>query len=148
MNIKICEQDLVFYYHKKFNFTKIISLIDSDFKLEKIIDDHLIKNFDDIPYKIFGYVEPKMDDIIDVLNFSKSFNDTDNILIHCQMGISRSPAIAIGVLCQHGYSPKEAYDYVRLIRSECSPNTLIIKLIDEFLNLKGELIKLFFKETL
>ncbi|EDN68089.1 protein tyrosine phosphatase [Beggiatoa sp. PS] len=50
--------------------------------------------------------------IKDILAFTVLLNDKDKLLIHCQAGISRSTAVACGVLCQYGLTPLEAIQYV------------------------------------
>ena len=64
-----------------------------------------------------------------------------NLLVHCQLGISRSPAMAIGSLLVAGNNIQQAYDRVKNVRSRMDPNPLIISLIDSHLGLNGELSK-------
>lgn len=83
---------------------------------------------------------PKMKDIQNILHFTETFTDDDKVLIHCHGGISRSPAVAILVLIQHGATHQEAIDKVLEVRSVAWPNPLIIRLGDVALGQNGALI--------
>lgn len=78
--------------------------------------------------------------IQDILDFTAPLASTDKLLVHCQAGISRSTAVACGVLCQHGLSPSEAVQYVLSIRPRAKPNQHVLKLFDEILGLEGKLM--------
>ena len=78
--------------------------------------------------------------IQDILEFTAPLQSKDKLLIHCHAGISRSTAVACGVLCQHGFTPSEAVKYVLSIRPPASPNRHILTLFDDILELKGQLI--------
>ncbi len=83
---------------------------------------------------------PTMNDIKSILDFTGTFADEDNILIHCHAGLCRSTAVAILALVQHGFTPEEAIDEVIRIRPQAWPNALIIRLGDVALEMDGELI--------
>ena len=54
----------------------------------------------------FGFVH-------DALNENEGDND-NTVLVHCQMGISRSATVCIGYLMQHrGWSLVESYQYIK-----------------------------------
>ncbi|MDM8559620.1 hypothetical protein [Candidatus Parabeggiatoa sp. HSG14] len=78
--------------------------------------------------------------IQDILEFTALLQSTDKLLVHCHAGVSRSTAVACGVLCQHGLTPIEAVKHVVSIRPQAFPNRLILRLFDEILGLKGDLI--------
>ncbi len=84
--------------------------------------------------------------IQEILAFTASLVPTDNLLVHCHAGISRSTAVACGVLCQHGLTPRDSIKHVLSIRKEAFPNRFILKLFDELLELEGELVKAVFEE--
>jgi predicted protein tyrosine phosphatase len=123
--------------------TKIISLVGQ--KMERYGAHHMHFMFDDISRPIAGYIHPIRDDLARILQFSKLFTDHDKVLVHCLQGISRSTAVAVGILIQHGMSIDDAYNTVALQRPQLSPNLLIITYIDEFFGLKGALIALIAK---
>jgi len=76
----------------------------------------------------------------DILEFTKPLISTDKLLVHCHAGISRSTAVACGVLCQHGLTPSEAVKYVLSVRPIAFPNQHILTLFDELLGLSGQLV--------
>jgi predicted protein tyrosine phosphatase len=96
--------------------------------------------FDDvIPEDNLGLILATLADIQALLNFSASLTTYDRLLVHCGAGISRSTAVATGILCQHGLSPAAAFEKVFLVRQGAIPNPYIIALMDEALELDGEL---------
>lgn len=85
---------------------------------------------------------PTMEEVIKGIEFgAKAISSNQLIIIHCQMGIARSPAMAIGSLLKAGRTVEQAYTEIKAIRPRMDPNTLIIKLLDEHMGLNGELIK-------
>jgi len=78
--------------------------------------------------------------IIDILQFTAGLKSTDKLLVHCHAGISRSTAVACGILCQHGLSPADAFKRMLSIRPQALPNQHILALFDELLKLKGKLV--------
>lgn len=83
---------------------------------------------------------PKMKDILNVLQFTETFTNDDNVLIHCHAGLCRSTAVAILTLVQHGASPEEAMNKVLEVRPQAWPNKLVIRLGDVALEMDGTLI--------
>lgn len=84
----------------------------------------------------------------DVLNyniryhFEEAFEIIDDarrtngrILVHCAMGISRSATIVIAYLMsRYNMNLRAAYDYVRSKRPIIAPNSLFLKLLQDFEN--------------
>jgi len=96
--------------------------------------------FDDIVLKDqWDLVLATLEDIQAILQFTEQLTAHDKLLVHCSAGISRSTAVATGILCQHGLTPKAALEKVRLIRKGADPNEHIIALMDQALGLNGEL---------
>lgn len=126
-------------------FTRIVSLVSPNgrFAGYDFGEKHHIEYFDDEvvndkhdPYMVLPYPEA----IQRVFGFTKSLTTHDRLLVHCHAGISRSTAMAMGILCQHGMPPEEACAYIYEIRPESDPNTLVLQLCDEILGLHGELL--------
>ena len=85
---------------------------------------------------------PTKDEVLKGIEFgANAINSGNNLLVHCQLGLSRSPAMAIGSLIKAGDSIESAFAKVRQVRPRIDPNALIIQIIDENLKLNGELIK-------
>ncbi|OQY56547.1 MAG: hypothetical protein DRR08_07535 [Candidatus Parabeggiatoa sp. nov. 2] len=76
----------------------------------------------------------------EILEFTAPLQSTDKLLVHCQAGVSRSTAVACGVLCQHGLTPDEAVNYVFSIREIAFPNEHVLTLFDDILGLEGKLV--------
>ena len=84
---------------------------------------------------------PKKEDIQRILTFSETFSSLDRVLVHCHAGMSRSAAVAISVLFQHGTDPKKAIEQVNKIRHGAIwPNDLIVDLADGILGVNGVLV--------
>lgn len=66
-----------------------------------------------------------------------------NILISCDYGASRSPALAYVLLAdQYGLGREpEAFNEVLSIRPESVPNKLVVQIADQLLNRQGRLIE-------
>jgi predicted protein tyrosine phosphatase len=131
--------------------THTISLLDPDFLAISQIpepnnEQQILRcSFHDIGREEFAayYNQPKMassQQIQDILEFTAPLESADKLLVHCHAGISRSTAVACGILCQHGLTPTEAVKYVLSIRSQAFPNQHVIKLFDELLKLDGNLV--------
>lgn len=126
-------------------FDYVVSIIDSTGLIECLLDNgrHFIIQFDDIAADIVNnsvYILPEKHHIDQILEFTKQFKEGDRVLIHCSAGISRSTAIALLVLIQHGMSPSDAMDHVHDIRSRCWPNAKVVQLGDGVLNCNGEMV--------
>lgn len=68
-------------------------------------------------------------------------NNTNRLLIHCFAGISRSAAVGIFFCLLQGKTVEEAFKELDEIRPMASPNRLMIRYIDDYLQLKGTLIQ-------
>lgn len=133
--------------------THTISLLDPD------INDYLIKIPEATKTSLlkrcyFHDITPQLKRIIDlnnptlatreqieeILAFTQSLELKDKLLVHCHAGISRSTAVAIGILCQHGLNPSEATQQVLTIRPQAFPNQYILQLFDDIFALNGKLV--------
>jgi len=117
--------------------THTISLVSIPF--ENNGRNHLVIHMSDVKKPNLKRTEPTRNHIDQILNYTKNLNDKDKLLIHCHQGISRSTAVAIGIAIQHGLAISDAFEYIRKIRPVMIPNTLILNLFDEALNLNGKL---------
>jgi len=96
--------------------------------------------FDDVtPEDSLGLVIATLEDMQAILRFTENLTADAKLLVHCSAGISRSTAVATGILCQHGFTPMEALKEVYSIRQGAYPNSHIITLMDEALNLNNTL---------
>ena len=76
---------------------------------------------------------PKIEHIKDILGYSSLLRDRDRLLVHCYAGISRSPAVTIGILVHHHMAPTSAIELVKLLRPKMHPNAHILSLFDQAL---------------
>jgi predicted protein tyrosine phosphatase len=120
--------------------TKIISLLGHEIPSQG--PHHLILVFDDVAGVSSVYIHPTEEHLDQVLEFSKDFTDDDRVLVHCLAGISRSTAIAIAIVMQHGMDYYDAYNHVEMIRPILEPNKLIIRYVDAHFGLDGKLIEM------
>jgi predicted protein tyrosine phosphatase len=125
--------------------TKCVSLLGPNYKdLYKSTPKRLVVYFDDIefvPKQGSRWTAPTKPQIEHVLNFTKSLTDSDRLLVNCKAGVSRSPAMLIGILCQHRLAPDEALRAVQRSRPQLWPNNVVIAFCDQILDLGGKLIE-------
>jgi predicted protein tyrosine phosphatase len=138
--IKICSLDSADDYIDKWA-TKTISLLDPNLRdVYPSTPTRHVEFFNDIAQPFYGWIMPKMLHLRNCLEFSESFTNNDRVLIHCHAGVSRSTAIAIAILIQHGMSVGDAFDKVLEVRDCAWPNAEIIALTDVHFGLGGSLI--------
>ncbi len=75
-----------------------------------------------------------------VLEFGERVKADSHLLVHCHAGVSRSPAVAAILLCQHAPG-REAEAFARLhdVRPQARPNPLVVQIGDEVLGRNGAL---------
>jgi predicted protein tyrosine phosphatase len=66
----------------------------------------------------------------------KKIDEGKRLLVHCQMGFSRSPAITYLILCNY-MDPQDAINETYKIRSTIQPNRHIVEIGDKLLGLNG-----------
>lgn len=129
--------------------THTVSLVDPDYTLEtpKPGENALLRcyYFHDITRDMFDFTVATPEHIQDILEFTAPLQSNDKLLVHCHAGISRSTAVACGILCQHGLFPDMAVKQMLSIRPQAFPNLHIISLFDDRLKLNGKLKKAVFK---
>lgn len=85
-------------------------------------------------------IYPTPEHLVMALDFTKDLTDDDRLLVHCFAGQSRSTAISIGILIDHGMGYADAFAHVETIRSILMPNRLFIQHIDDHFGLGGQLV--------
>lgn len=121
----------------------IISALGSQDIIPSVGNHHLVVEFDDTEIvdpsgKWVAFTPEHLDRI---LAFTANLRDWHRLLVHCRAGKSRSTAIMMGILMQHGRSPEEAFKAVLDARPVAIPNRHIVDLIDAKLDTDGALTK-------
>jgi predicted protein tyrosine phosphatase len=79
--------------------------------------------------------------VAEILDFTAQASSADRVLVNCMAGLSRSPALAIGVLIGGGLSWEAAFSRVEGQQPMLSPNTEIIRFVDDYFDLGGQLTR-------
>lgn len=139
LNIRVCKLGDAPGYMNTWA-TKAIGIVDPDRTDIVPCSTYHVEYFHDTLGRVDGRVAASMENIARIFAVSSRFSEEDRILVHCHAGMSCSPAIAIGILVQHGVLIDIAIDHIHGMRPTMTPNLLLIELIDAHLGLGGELI--------
>jgi predicted protein tyrosine phosphatase len=101
---------------------------------------HLVLNFVDLDRRVPpphderpGFRLASVEQVADGLTFARG---CENLLVHCQVGIARAPAMALGVLMDRLGDEEAAFLELQRLRPEAVPNRHVVRLIDHILNSK------------
>lgn len=106
-------------------------------------DRHLTLQMNDIAFKGTGdLIAPDEVHIGQLLDFVKEWDQSFPLLIHCWMGVSRSPAAALAAaLAVHpDQDDEELVLRLRAASPYATPNARIVDITDRLLNRQGKLI--------
>lgn len=97
--------------------------------------------FDDVSIQRRG--SPSEPAVRRILDFTGRLREGDRLLVHCNLGISRSTAVAYAVACQHAGLGREAecHQAVKEARPIASPNILIVRFADSVLGRRGLMVR-------
>jgi len=123
---------------------RMISLLSPDQPAPEALADmpRLVLRFHDIGEPREGLIAPDRAMIIDLLAFGAAWREPGPLLIHCWMGVSRSPAAALALACALDPTRDEA-DIANTLRQAspiATPNPLMIALADGLMQREGRLI--------
>lgn len=107
------------------------------------VDRHLLLGMNDIAFAGTGdLVAPQEDHIRELIDFVRDWDRSAPLLVHCWMGVSRSPAAAvIAALCVHPEEDDLALAHrLRAASPFATPNPRLIEIGDEVLGRKGRLV--------
>lgn len=121
--------------------TRIVSAITDRHHFPLQGDHHLIVDVEDV-HTEQGTAYATADMLETILDHTADLNDEDRLLVHCFAGQSRSTAVMIAILVQHGATAREAFDAVQENRPMMIPNQLITRLVDARFGLNGELVQI------
>jgi len=83
---------------------------------------------------------PNMKQAKRILDWVRTQPDESHLLVHCTLGLSRSPAVALGLLASQSPA-RQAAKTLRSIRPTAMPNRLIVHRWDELLGLNDQLVR-------
>jgi len=87
-------------------------------------------------------VAPSPTHVKRILDFATAWDGQSRLLVHCTAGVSRSPAAALAILSAR--NPGQEREIARLLRLRApwvNPNLRIIRLADDLLGRRGDLIR-------
>ena len=103
---------------------------------------HLKMLIDDISEPRDGFRLPGKEDVQKLLDFTSDWDQSKPIIIHCHMGISRSTATSLGLICKLDPDNLDLHvEKLMKIAPHASPNKLMTKYVDEILGLENKLLK-------
>jgi predicted protein tyrosine phosphatase len=102
----------------------------------------LVLRFHDLAAPAEGLIAPDAALVSQLLAFAAEWTEPAPMLVHCWMGISRSPAAALAIACARAPHRDEAEIATALRRASptATPNPLIVALADRLLGRDGRLI--------
>jgi predicted protein tyrosine phosphatase len=124
----------------------LVTLIDPGTPVERPLgvleSRHLRLDVDDINAPMEGYLAPDMESVVRLLEFSRTWDASAPMVIHCFAGISRSTASAFAIACDR--NPNVAEDRIALrlrqAASHAFPNRRIVALADDLLGRRGRMV--------
>ncbi len=121
----------------------VISLLSPDQPAPDTPGDaaRLVLRFNDITEPAAGLTPPDADMVARLLAFGASFEPYETLLLHCWMGISRSPAAAFILACAQDPATPEARIAATLRQAapSATPNALLVRLADDQLGRRGRM---------
>jgi len=123
---------------------RIVSLLSPDQDSPQALAGmpRLVLRFHDIAEPREGLIAPDRAMIADLLAFAAAWQESGPLLIHCWMGVSRSPAAGLILACALDPARDEAEVAAALRQASpvATPNPLMIALADDLLQREGRLI--------
>ncbi len=124
--------------------TKVLSILDPDQPCPQFDCQHLLLRFHDVNHgsSAASWIEPPLGGhIAKIIQFARDLTEDDRVLVHCAMGISRSPAAALTIVAARtGCARAAVTELRRMIPSgDFDPNRRMVALADRQLGLRGAL---------
>jgi predicted protein tyrosine phosphatase len=103
--------------------------------------DRLILAFNDITAPQPGCVAPDESVVGAIVDFGRACGADDHVLVHCWMGVSRSPAAAYIIACARAPgAEKSIAEALRRSSPVATPNRLLVSLADDLLARGGKMV--------
>jgi predicted protein tyrosine phosphatase len=111
------------------------------FDTSRLPEARLILAFNDLTTASPGYVAPNESIAGAIIDFGRACGPDDEVLIHCWMGVSRSPAAAFIVACARAQGEERAIaDSLRRASRTATPNRLLVSLADDLMRRGGRMV--------
>jgi predicted protein tyrosine phosphatase len=107
---------------------------------------HLKVSVNDIAEPTEGLIHPTAEMVEQILNFGRTWEPLDPMLVHCWAGISRSSATAFILACERAPDTPELTiaQALRKASSAATPNPLMVRLADDLLGREGRMVEAVF----
>lgn len=105
---------------------------------------HLLLHMNDIAFKGTGnLVAPDETHVREIIDFAAQWDQTAPLIVHCWMGVSRSPAAAViaALSLRPDQSEEALAQRLRTASPYATPNMRIIEIGDQLLGRDGRLVK-------
>ncbi|MFK0330315.1 tyrosine phosphatase family protein [Rhizobium sp. NPDC090275] len=105
---------------------------------------HLLLHMNDIAFKGTGnLVAPDETHVREIIDFAAEWDQTTPLIVHCWMGVSRSPAAAViaALSLRPNQSEEALAQRLRAASPYATPNMRIIEIGDQLLGRDGRLVK-------
>ncbi|MCW2282494.1 putative protein tyrosine phosphatase [Rhodoblastus acidophilus] len=129
----------------KHNFSRSLSLLAPwqlvIFDTSPLPPDHKILAFNDVTAPGPGLVPPDEAVVGAILEFGSACAPDEDVLVHCWMGVSRSPAAAYIIACARAPGKEHALaQNLRSVSPIATPNRLLVSLADDLLGRGGLMV--------
>ncbi|MDM9648398.1 tyrosine phosphatase family protein [Rhizobium sp. S163] len=105
---------------------------------------HLLLHMNDIAFKGTGnLVAPDETHVREIIDFAAEWDQTAPLIVHCWMGVSRSPAAAViaALSLRPDQSEEALAQRLRAASPYATPNMRVIEIGDQLLGRDGRLVK-------
>ncbi len=105
---------------------------------------HLLLHMNDIAFKGTGnLVAPDETHVREIIDFAAAWDQTAPLIVHCWMGVSRSPAAAViaALSLRPNQSEEALAQRLRAASPYATPNMRIIEIGDQLLGRDGRLVR-------
>ena len=144
MKLAVCALEDVAEAARRHRPAAVVSLLAPEQTPPRFIDGgpHLVLRFHDIAAPHEGLTEPNAETVARLLAFGAECGARDTLLVHCWMGISRSPAAAFILACAAAArTPEEEIaQALRRAAPAATPNPLLVSLADSHLEREGRMV--------
>ncbi|HLZ84422.1 MAG TPA: hypothetical protein VKQ54_12735 [Caulobacteraceae bacterium] len=144
MKLVVCALDDVAETARRHRPNGVVSLLTNDQTPPPIAGEppRLTLRFHDIAAPREGLIAPDAEAVARLLAFAEARGAGETLLLHCWMGISRSPAAAFILACAAHPATAEGEMAGALRRTApfATPNPLLVSLADDHLRRRGRMV--------